>query len=99
MLHRFVPWRRAVLWNQSRDEDAPSAAPDYESGGSGVRISSGARGGPAGPGSPVHLSCLVGRQVLAKRFDTNHDGALESPHCDLRSVPWLIRWAGVFLPT
>src|SRR6516164_3051620 len=33
MPHRFVPWRRAVLWNQSRVEDAPNAAPDYESGG------------------------------------------------------------------
>jgi len=33
MPHRFVPWRRAVLWNQSRVEDARNAAPDYESGG------------------------------------------------------------------
>src|SRR5262245_56387437 len=33
MPHRFVPWRRAVVWNQSRVEDAPNAAPDYESGG------------------------------------------------------------------
>src|SRR5215813_1177221 len=33
MPHRFVPWQRAVLWNQSRVEDAPNAAPDYESGG------------------------------------------------------------------
>ena len=33
MLHRFVLWGPAVVWNQSRAEDASNAAPDYESGG------------------------------------------------------------------
>src|SRR6516225_8555484 len=84
MPHRFVPWRRAVLWNQSRVEDAPNAAPDYESGGQEFE-SLRARHSEASQPQAL-LRSQTPRRVTWRWFSSNREGTLRPDRAGAR---WL----------